>query len=87
MNTVLCSDLGLVGSPRPIDGYREIVGHLLDLQFTEAEIKRLTGGHAAELLGSGGGRLIESPRNRWGSPLAPLRALSERGSGAMAALR
>ncbi|MEI5667359.1 hypothetical protein WBO78_20585 [Bosea sp. CCNWLW174] len=51
MNTVLCSDLGLVGSPRPIDGYRKIVGHLLDLQFTEAEIKRLTGGHAAELLG------------------------------------
>ena len=50
-NTVLCSDLGLTGSPRPIDGYREIVGHLLDLQFTEAEIKRLTGGHAAELLG------------------------------------
>ena len=50
-NTVLCSDLGLVGSPRPIDGYREIVGHLLDLQFTETEIKRLTGGHAAELLG------------------------------------
>lgn len=50
-NTVLCSDLGLVGSPRPIDGYREIVGHLLDLQFTESQIKRLTGGHAAELLG------------------------------------
>lgn len=49
--TVLCSDLGLVGSPRPIDGYREIVGHLLDLQFTEAEIRRMTGGHAAELLG------------------------------------
>lgn len=50
-NTVLCSDLGLTGSPRPIDGYREIVGHLLDLQFTESEIRRLTGGHAAELLG------------------------------------
>lgn len=51
MNTVLCSHLGLVGSPRPIDGYREIVGHLLDLHFTEAEIKQLTGGRAAELLG------------------------------------
>ncbi|MCV9937077.1 DUF6282 family protein [Boseaceae bacterium BT-24-1] len=50
-NTVLCSDLGLTGSPRPIDGYREVVGHLLDLQFTESEIKRLTGGRAAELLG------------------------------------
>lgn len=50
-NTVLCSDLGLTGSPRPIDGYREIVGHLLDLQFTAAEIKRLTGERAAELLG------------------------------------
>ncbi|WP_208862258.1 hypothetical protein [Bosea lupini] len=51
MNTVLCSDLGLIDSPRPIDGHREIVGHLLDLQFTEAEIKQLTGGGAAELLG------------------------------------
>lgn len=50
-NTVLCSDLGLTGSPRPIDGYREVVGHLLDLRFTESEIKRLTGGRAAELLG------------------------------------
>ena len=50
-NTVLCSDLGLLGSPRPIEGYREVVGHLLDLQFTESEIRRLTGAHAAELLG------------------------------------
>jgi hypothetical protein len=48
--TVLCSDLGLVGSPRPVDGYREVVGHLLDLQVGEADIRAMIGGHAAKLL-------------------------------------
>ena len=33
-HTVLCSDLGLQGSPRPIEGYRAIVRQLLDLQFS-----------------------------------------------------
>ena len=49
--TVLCSDLGLVGSPRPVEGYREIVGHLLDLQFSAAEIRTMIGDTAAGLLG------------------------------------
>ncbi|HEV2575377.1 MAG TPA: DUF6282 family protein [Beijerinckiaceae bacterium] len=48
--TVLSSDLGLKNAPRPVDGYREIVGHLLDLQFTDAEIKAMTGDNAAALL-------------------------------------
>lgn len=48
--TLLCSDLGLLGSPRPVDGYREIVGGLLDLQFGEKEIRTMIGGHAATLL-------------------------------------
>ncbi|RDV04730.1 DUF6282 family protein [Undibacter mobilis] len=48
--TVLCSDLGLVGSPRPVDGYREIVATLLDLQVPEADIRKLIGGNAASLL-------------------------------------
>lgn len=48
--TVLCSDLGLVGSPRPVDGYREIVGILLDLQVPEKDIRTMIGGNAATLL-------------------------------------
>ena len=49
-HTVLCSDLGLTGSPRPVDGYRQIVRMLLDLQFSTADIRRLIGTNAAGLL-------------------------------------
>ena len=48
--TLLCSDLGLVGSPRPVDGYREVVEILLDLQMTEDDIRKLIGANAATLL-------------------------------------
>jgi hypothetical protein len=49
-HTVLCSDLGLTGSPRPVDGYRAIVQQLLDLQFSEADIRTMTSHNAAGLL-------------------------------------
>jgi len=49
-HTLLCSDLGLVGSPRPVDGYREIVKTLLDLQMPASDIRKLTGTNAAALL-------------------------------------
>jgi hypothetical protein len=49
--TVLSSDLGLLGSPRPVDGYREIVGHLIDLGFADADIRAMVGDNAAGLLG------------------------------------
>lgn len=48
--TLLCSDLGLTGSPRPVDGYREIIEVLLGLQMPEADIRKLIGGNAAALL-------------------------------------
>jgi len=48
--TLLCSDLGLVGSPRPVDGYREIVRTLLDLQMSAADIRKLISANAAALL-------------------------------------
>ncbi|CEJ12754.1 hypothetical protein BN1110_03057 [bacterium YEK0313] len=48
--TVLCSDLGLVGSPRPVEGYREVVGTLLDLQIAKDDIRAMIGGHGAKLL-------------------------------------
>jgi hypothetical protein len=49
-HTVLCSDLGLTGSPRPVDGYRSIVQQLLDLQFSEADIRKMISHNAARLL-------------------------------------
>lgn len=49
--TILSSDLGLQGSPRPLDGFRAVTGTLLDLQMPAAAIRRMTGDNAAELLG------------------------------------
>ena len=49
-HTVLCSDLGMRGGPRPVEGYREIVGHLLDLQVSPRDIKTMIGDNAAGLL-------------------------------------
>jgi hypothetical protein len=47
---VLCSDLGLRGSPRPVDGYRAIVQAFLDIDMLEADITRLISTNAAALL-------------------------------------
>lgn len=49
--TILSSDLGLLDNPRPVEGFRQIVRMLLDLQFSEADIRRLIGTNAAGLLG------------------------------------
>jgi hypothetical protein len=49
-HTCLCSDLGLRGSPRPVDGYRQIVKMLLDLQFPAKDIRTLIGDNSARLL-------------------------------------
>jgi hypothetical protein len=48
--TILSSDLGLVGSPRPVDGFRSVVRMLLDLQFSAADIRRLISRNALGLL-------------------------------------
>ena len=49
-HTVLCSDLGLTGSPRPVEGYRAIVQQLLDLQFSQGDIRKMVSRNAAGLL-------------------------------------
>lgn len=48
--TILSSDLGLLGGPRPVDGFRTIVQTLLDLQFSKTDIRKLIGDNAAGLL-------------------------------------
>jgi hypothetical protein len=48
--TILSSDLGLLDNPRPVEGFRQIVRMLLDLQFSAAEIRQLISTNAAGLL-------------------------------------
>lgn len=49
-STIMGSDLGLVGLPRPVAGYTEIVGILLDLQYSDEQIRKLIGRNAQSLL-------------------------------------
>lgn len=49
-HTILASDLGLNGSPRPVQGFRSIVQQLLDLQYSSADIRKLTSTNALGLL-------------------------------------
>jgi hypothetical protein len=48
--TILSSDLGLLDNPRPVEGFRQIVRMLLDLQFSAADIRTLISTNAAGLL-------------------------------------
>lgn len=49
-NTILSSDLGLRGSPRPIVGYQQIVSMLLDMNVSEADIRTMTSSNPAAML-------------------------------------
>jgi hypothetical protein len=49
-HTILSSDLGLLGSQRPVDGFRSITQMLLDLQMPHASIKKLISENAAAFL-------------------------------------
>lgn len=49
-HTILSSDLGLLDNPRPVEGFRQIVRMLLDLQFSAADIRQLVSINAAGLL-------------------------------------
>jgi hypothetical protein len=48
--TILSSDLGLLENPRPVEGFRQIVQMLLDLQFSRNDIRQLISSNAAGLL-------------------------------------
>jgi hypothetical protein len=49
-NTILSSDLGLLYSQRPVDGFRSITQILLDLQVSHSNIKKLVSKNAAAML-------------------------------------
>ena len=50
-HTVLGSDLGQVGNPLPVEGYRGLLGRLLELGVTEEEISLMVRDNPARLIG------------------------------------
>jgi hypothetical protein len=48
---VLGTDYGIRGVSTPVEGMRQLIAGLLDMEFSVAEIRKLTGGNAARLLG------------------------------------
>ena len=48
--TILGSDLGQVGNPKLVDGFRQVIETVLDLGWTEAQVRRMVSTNAAELM-------------------------------------
>jgi len=49
--TILGSDLGQAGNPRPVDGFRAVIGTCLDLGYSEDDIRKMVSTNAARLFG------------------------------------
>jgi hypothetical protein len=50
-HTIIGSDLGQEGNPTPVEGLRYVLGMCLDLGYSEADIRKMTSGNAARLMG------------------------------------
>ncbi len=48
---ILGTDYGIRGVATPVEGMRQLIANLLDMDFSIEEIRQLTGGNAARLLG------------------------------------
>ena len=48
---ILGTDYGIRGVATPVEGMRQLIANLLDMEFSIDEIRQLTGGNAAKLLG------------------------------------
>lgn len=51
--TILGSDLGQVGNPRPVAGFRYVIGMCLDIGYSEDEISQMLSRNACALMGLG----------------------------------
>ncbi|WP_156840565.1 DUF6282 family protein [Novosphingobium aquimarinum] len=49
--TIIGSDLGQVGNPTPVEGLRHVIQMLIDLDYTDTDIRQLIAGNAARLVG------------------------------------
>ena len=50
-NTFFGSDLGQVGNPTPVEGYRQMIAILLDLGYAQDQIRTMIATNAAQLIG------------------------------------
>ena len=50
-NNCIGSDMGQVGRPTPVEGFREFISNMLRLGLKDEEIRLVIGGNAARLLG------------------------------------
>lgn len=48
--TILGSDLGQQGNPSIAEGFRNVIGQLLDLKFSDEDIRKMTSGNASRLM-------------------------------------
>ncbi|MGH6913112.1 MAG: DUF6282 family protein, partial [Geminicoccales bacterium] len=49
--TILGSDLGQVGNPRPVEGFRNVIATCLDLGYGEPDIRKMVSENACRLMG------------------------------------
>ena len=49
--TILGSDLGQIGNPRLIDGFKNVIETCLDLGYSETDVRKMTSTNAAQLMG------------------------------------
>ncbi|WP_448110894.1 DUF6282 family protein [Pseudomonas lini] len=48
--TILGSDLGQQGNPSIAEGFRNVIGQLLDLNYSDEDIRKMTSGNASSLM-------------------------------------
>jgi len=48
--TILGSDLGQQGNPSIAEGFRNVIGQLLDLNYSDEDIRKMTSGNASRLM-------------------------------------
>ncbi|MCY1170650.1 MULTISPECIES: DUF6282 family protein [Polaromonas] len=49
--TILGSDLGQIGNPRLIDGFKNVIETCLDLGYSEVDVRKMVSTNAAQLIG------------------------------------
>ena len=49
--TILGSDLGQIGNPRLVDGFKNVIETCLDLGYSEGEVRKMVSTNAADLIG------------------------------------
>ncbi len=50
-STIIGSDLGQVGNPSPVDGFRHVIGMCIGLGYSDDDIRKMIGLNAARLIG------------------------------------